>query len=232
MACPSGFCVQPPTASFCGPSGPCGVRKICYDTVIPFSKYGFYPLYYDSWSADAISPQGTSHSHTYNNCIYYMPNGLVRDQTYFHGGFREGDFSVAKMIRSTAQLSMFYSALLDTGIVSRLRGPKNYTVFAPTNEAWLRLPDRFISMLFLPKNAPTLRQIVEYHIIGTHLKTLGHGSFKTLEGESISLTTRNACTYKVNGVDISTRLPNASNGEVYIIHEVLLPSTLDIGAPL
>ena len=195
---------------------------------MPFSKNGFYPLYYNSWEADIVSPQHSSHTHQFNGCVFYMPNGLVLNETYYHGNFYEKEFSVGKTIASTVQLSMFRSALAETDLLEMLSKHKNYTVFAPTNEAWLRLPEKFVKRLFTPEYKQTLMNILEYHIIGTRLKTLGHGGFITLEGNTIQITSKNACVYFVNNIPVKSRVPEAKNGFVYLIDHILLPPDLEV----
>ena len=50
----------------------------------PFAIEGYFPLYKTKKQANAASPNKSSHTHTFDNVDYYMPNGLP---TFFHGGY-------------------------------------------------------------------------------------------------------------------------------------------------
>ena len=98
------------------------------------------------------------------------------------------------------------------------------TVFAPTNEAFAKLPEGTVENLVKPENVDTLRQILQYHVTTSALdkswlkdgQTLGMANGKKttihVEGETV----------KINDATILASIP-ASNGMVHVVDTVLLP---------
>jgi uncharacterized surface protein with fasciclin (FAS1) repeats len=98
------------------------------------------------------------------------------------------------------------------------------TVFAPTNDAFAKLPEGTVENLVKPENVGTLREILKYHVTTSAIQP---GWFK--EGQSLGMANGKKATMHVNGEELSlndakivARIP-AENGMLYIIDTVLLP---------
>jgi len=118
-------------------------------------------------------------------------------------------------------------ALKAAGLVSALKSDGPFTVFAPTDEAFMRLPKGTIASLLKPENKDQLIEILKYHVVvgkvdGATAVTLKEA--KALNGEKLAIQFRNAALFlndsKVVATDIQT-----SNGVIHVIDSVLLPPT-------
>jgi len=98
------------------------------------------------------------------------------------------------------------------------------TVFAPTNEAFAKLPEGTVENLVKPENVATLRNILQYHVTTSALQLDWFKDGQTVSMANGKRTTMNVKDGKVtiNGANILATIP-AENGIVYVIDSVLLP---------
>ena len=134
---------------------------------------------------------------------------------------------------SSPEFSTLVTAVKTAGLVETLSGTGPFTVLAPTNEAFNKLPSGLLEKLVMPENKIALTKILTYHVIAG--KNLAVDVIK-LDGKSVPTVNGNTITLKVvNGgvvvndkVNITkTDLP-ASNGVIHVIDQVLVPSDLDL----
>ena len=118
------------------------------------------------------------------------------------------------------------AAPLKIALVETLSGEGPFTVFAPTNEAFAKLPPAELQRLLKPANRDELAKILTYHVVSGDVMAadLSNGQkVKTVEGQEITVTI-DGDTVKLNDTatvvqaDIET-----SNGTVHVIDGVLLP---------
>lgn len=130
------------------------------------------------------------------------------------------------------------AAVKAAGLVSTLEGPGPFTVFAPTNEAFAKLPAGTVDNLLKPENKAQLTSILTYHVVPGKYSTqtlmrdvkMGHGkvTLKTVEGEP--LTIREAHhrleveDVKGDKAWITIANVNQSNGVIQVINKVLMPN--------
>lgn len=129
------------------------------------------------------------------------------------------------------------AAVKAAGLVETLQGKGPFTVFAPTNEAFAKLPAGTIDNLLKPENIKTLQIILTYHVVAGKMnasdiaKTIkagkGKASLKTvsggtltawMEGKDLYITDENGNKSKVTISDV-----NLSNGVIHVVDAVLLP---------
>jgi uncharacterized surface protein with fasciclin (FAS1) repeats len=133
-----------------------------------------------------------------------------------------------KDIVSTAvaagQFKTLATALKAAGLVNALKAPGPFTVFAPTDAAFAKLPKGTIAKLLKdPKGE--LAKILEYHVIAGKVMAadIKNGmTAKTLEGSTVKFTVKDGKVY-VNGVLVTTADVAASNGVIHVINGVLIP---------
>ena len=134
---------------------------------------------------------------------------------------------------SSPEFSTLVTAVKAAGLVETLSGTGPFTVLAPTNEAFNKLPSGLLEKLVMPENKSALTKILTYHVIAG--KNLAVDVIK-LDGKSVPTVNGNTITLKVvnGGVVINdkvnitkTDLP-ASNGVIHVIDQVLVPSDLDL----
>lgn len=130
---------------------------------------------------------------------------------------------VATAASNNPALSTLVAAVKKAGLVDTLNNAKDITVFAPTNEAFAKIPKADLDKVLADK--ATLTKILTYHVVGQPLLPgqLGKGSFDTLEKGRIT-TAGSGESYKVNGTSnvVCGNVPTA-NATVYIVDTVLMP---------
>ena len=125
--------------------------------------------------------------------------------------------------------STLVAAVKAAGLVETLQGEGPFTVLAPTNEAFAKLPAGTIEDLLKPENKEKLTKILTYHVIpGKILKVdLDPGRVETVEGSSILVeTVANPAEniVVVDGAAVTSSNIEASNGVIHVIDKVLMPS--------
>lgn len=131
----------------------------------------------------------------------------------------------------TESLSTLVTALTAADLVETLQGDGPFTVFAPTNAAFDKLPDGTLDDLLMPENKEQLASILTYHVVsGKVMSTdLTDGQVvKTVQGENLTVEITDAGVYVVDATGgkamVSTADVEATNGVVHIIDSVLLPA--------
>ncbi len=139
---------------------------------------------------------------------------------------------------STApNLTTLVAAVKAAGLVDTLSGPGPFTVFAPTNDAFGKLPSGTVDTLVQPENKAKLTSILTYHVVsGTYdskklmkeiKKNKGSFSLKTVNGESLTLsmdgTSIKITDAKGGSAEVTTADVYQSNGVAHIIDTVLMP---------
>jgi uncharacterized surface protein with fasciclin (FAS1) repeats len=139
---------------------------------------------------------------------------------------------LAQTAMSAPQFSTLVTAVKAAGLAPALKGKNHLTVFAPTNEAFAKLPAGTLEMLLKPENKQTLISILKYHIVpkavmartvvklpsGTNVKTLNGESFAVRLGSGVALDPFMAGQANVTKTDIK-----ASNGVIHVLDTVLIP---------
>ena len=129
------------------------------------------------------------------------------------------------------------AAVKTAGLVNTLQGDGPFTVFAPTNAAFAKLPEGTVNALLQPENKQKLTQILTYHVIAGEFKAKdviaaikGAGGAFTVEtvsgdkltasiqNDTVILTDENGGTSAVTQTDV-----DASNGVIHVIDSVVLP---------
>ncbi len=117
-------------------------------------------------------------------------------------------------------------ALEAAGLVDALKGEGPFTVFAPTDEAFAKLPAGTIETLLKPENKNKLKAILLYHVVpgkvvaADVVKLNGKGP-KTLEGGKVKISTKHGVMVN-NAMVIKTDVL-ATNGVIHVINTVLMP---------
>ncbi|THA34915.1 fasciclin domain-containing protein [Streptomyces sp. A1277] len=130
---------------------------------------------------------------------------------------------VATAASHNPALSTLVTAVKKAGLVDTLNNAQNITVFAPTNDAFAKIPKADLDKLLADKAA--LTKVLTYHVVGRELtpKQLEKGSFDTLEKEELT-TSGSDMAYTVNDSSkvVCGNVPTA-NATVYIVDTVLMP---------
>lgn len=124
---------------------------------------------------------------------------------------------------SAGQFSTLAKALTEAGLIDTLKGPGPFTVFAPTDAAFAKIPADQLQALLADKAA--LTKVLTYHVVpGTVMaKDVKSGSVQTVEGQSLMLDVSSAGV-KVNDANVIKTDIVASNGVIHVIDTVVLPN--------
>ncbi|MFT7617599.1 MAG: transforming growth factor-beta-induced protein [Planctomycetota bacterium] len=117
------------------------------------------------------------------------------------------------------------AALGAADLVAALQSAGPFTVFAPTDAAFAKLPEGTVASLLKPENKKALQEVLTYHVVAGRAfseAVVKTKSVKTLQGQSIRFSIRNGAAY-VNDAKILMTDVNASNGVIHLIDSVILP---------
>lgn len=141
-----------------------------------------------------------------------------------------GETAKAANIVETAvaagQFKTLAAALEAAGLIDALTGEGPFTVFAPTDEAFAKLPAGTVESLLKPENKEKLKSILLYHVVpgnvaAKQVMKLNGRTVKTLEGGSIRVNTMHGVT--VDDARVTKTDIQASNGVIHVIDTVLMP---------
>ena len=127
---------------------------------------------------------------------------------------------------AAGQFKTLAAALEAAELIDALTGKGPFTVFAPTDEAFAKLPAGTVESLLKPENKEKLKSILLYHVVpgnvtAKQVMKLNGRTVKTLEGGSIKVSTMDGVT--VDDVRVTKTDIQASNGVIHVIDTVLMP---------
>jgi uncharacterized surface protein with fasciclin (FAS1) repeats len=124
------------------------------------------------------------------------------------------------------QFNTLAAALKAAGLVDTLKGPGPFTVFAPTDEAFKKLPAGTVESLLKPENKAKLVGILTYHVVpGKVMSTALAGKVtdaKTVQGQSVKVDATKGGVM-VDNAKVVTADIAADNGVIHVIDAVILP---------
>ena len=119
-------------------------------------------------------------------------------------------------------------ALDAAGLVTTLKGSGPFTVFAPTDEAFAKLPAGTLETLLKPENKEKLQRILTYHVVSGKVMAsdvVKLQSAKAVSGDTITVNVRNGVVH-VDNATVTKADVTASNGVIHVIDSVILPKGL------
>jgi uncharacterized surface protein with fasciclin (FAS1) repeats len=127
---------------------------------------------------------------------------------------------------AAGQFKTLATALEAAGLIDALKGPGPFTVFAPTDEAFAKLPAGTVETLLKPENKEKLKAVLLYHVVpgnvtADQVMKLNGRSVKTLQGSSVKV--RTAHGVRVDDAKVTQTDVKASNGVIHVIDTVLMP---------
>ncbi|MEH2362636.1 fasciclin domain-containing protein [Nostoc sp.] len=115
------------------------------------------------------------------------------------------------------------AAIEAAGLVDTLKGPGPFTVFAPTDAAFEKLPAGTVDALL--KDIPKLKKILTYHVVSGKVLAADVAKLKTaktVEGSDVKIDASNGV--KINDAKVATADVAADNGVIHVIDTVLIPA--------
>lgn len=120
--------------------------------------------------------------------------------------------------------STLVTAVKAAGLVETLQGDGPFTVFAPTNDAFAKLPDGTVESLLKPENKDKLTAVLTYHVVPAKVMAadVSPGNVKTVNGASATIAVEDG-TVTIDSAEVLQTDIEASNGVIHVIDAVILP---------
>ena len=132
---------------------------------------------------------------------------------------------IVDVAAENGSFSTLVAAVKAAGLVDTLKGEGPFTVFAPTDEAFAKLPDGTVEMLLKPENKEKLVAVLTYHVVPGNVKAadvLKLDSASTVQGGSLMIKTTDG-NVMIDNAKVVMADVEASNGTIHVIDTVLLP---------
>ena len=119
------------------------------------------------------------------------------------------------------------AAVKAAGLVETLKGDGPFTVFAPTDEAFEKLPEGTVTDLLKPENLEQLQAILTYHVVSGNVMAadvVKLDSAKTVQGQKVNIKVDGG-KVMINGANVVSTDIQCKNGVIHVIDSVLIPPT-------
>jgi len=151
---------------------------------------------------------------------------LLMAPTFSHAGHHEmAKSDIVDTAVAAGSFTTLAAALDAAGLIDALKGDGPFTVFAPTDEAFAKLPAGTVANLLKPENKDQLAAILTYHVVAGNLpaaSVVSTTGADTLQGGALEFSTAGD-TVRINDAKVVSADIGASNGVIHVIDTVLLP---------
>ncbi len=139
-----------------------------------------------------------------------------------YGGYEK---DIVETAVAAGSFQTLVAAVQAAGLVETLKGEGPFTVFAPTDDAFAKLPEGTVESLLKPENRDKLVAILTYHVVPGRLMAsdvVGSEYLKTVQGQMIKVSVKGSKAMVDNAVIVKTDI-GTSNGVIHVIDSVILP---------
>lgn len=140
-------------------------------------------------------------------------------------GYDRNDKDIVETAISAGSFETLVAAVKAAGLVETLQGEGPFTVFAPTDEAFAKLPEGTVETLLKPENRDHLIAVLTYHVVPGKYEAkdvVGKEYLKSAQGQKIMIKVKDGKAYADNARIIKTDV-QTSNGVIHVIDSVILP---------
>ncbi|MEO0436107.1 MAG: fasciclin domain-containing protein [Pseudomonadota bacterium] len=144
-----------------------------------------------------------------------------------HGDMMAKKQNIVEVAAGDANFSTLVAAVQAAGLVEVLSGDGPFTVFAPTNDAFAKLPAGTVEDLLKPENKSQLVAILKYHVVPGKVMAadvVNLSSATTVEGSDVAIAASDAGV-TVDAANVVATDVAASNGVIHVIDSVILPAS-------
>ena len=141
-------------------------------------------------------------------------------------GFAGSAGDIVDTAAGAGQFNTLVAAVKAAGLVETLKGSGPFTVFAPTDEAFAKLPAGTVENLLKPENKDKLVSILTYHVVPGKVMAadvVKLSSAKTVQGQNVRIRA-NSTGVMVDGAKVVKADVETSNGVIHVIDSVILPT--------
>ncbi len=172
--------------------------------------------------ACAVTPQKDAMEKKPDNAMMQNePKGVM-----VGGAMMVPNLNIVENAVNADNVTTLVAAVTAAGLVDTLSGPGPFTVFAPTNSAFAKLPDGTVEMLLKPENKDQLIAVLTYHVVAGRLKAsdLSDGQkLTTVNGQELTVKKEDGKVWINGSAMVETANVISSNGVTHVIDTVLLP---------
>ena len=161
-----------------------------------------------------------------------MKSEMSGEKTVMVGGAANPSKNIIQNAVNSKDHTTLVAAVKAAGLVDTLEGKGPFTVFAPTNAAFGKLPTGTVDTLVKPENKATLTKILTYHVVPGKLEaaSLTDGKkLKTAEGEDLTVKLKDGKVWIVDAKGGTSMVTisnvNQSNGVIHVVDTVLMPAS-------
>lgn len=147
---------------------------------------------------------------------------LLISSAFLFAGSPSSKTDIVDTAVAAGQFSTLVTAVKAAGLVDVLKGEGPFTVFAPTDEAFAKLPKGTLEKLLNDKEA--LKKILTYHVVSGNVMAkdvVKLSSAETVQGQTVDISTKNGVM--INNATVIKADISCSNGTIHVIDTVLLP---------
>jgi len=175
-------------------------------------------------SAGAALAFGPVKSEKAGSCSYSAPQANVALASM------NADKDIVETAVAAGNFKTLAAALKAAGLVGALQGDGPFTVFAPTDAAFAKLPAGTLDTLLKPENKQLLTNILTYHVVPGEAMAgdvISRNTWATLNGQNIDVSVRGG-KVMVDGARVTSTDIACSNGVIHVIDSVILPNNKNI----
>jgi len=168
----------------------------------------------------------TKRMRTISNITAIAALTLLFATEVFAGNYAKKDKDIVDTAVAAGDFTTLAAALQAAGLVDTLKGDGPYTVFAPTDEAFAKLPAGTVETLLLPENKDQLVEILTYHVVPGKVEASDVvllNSAATANGTDVRIRVVESTVYINDSQVIATDI-EASNGVIHVVDTVILPA--------
>ncbi len=143
-----------------------------------------------------------------------------------HSAYKAKQADIVDTAVAAGQFNTLAAALTAADLVDTLKGDGPFTVFAPTDEAFAKLPEGTVESLLEPENRDKLVAILTYHVVPGKVlaeDVVALNSATTVNGSDVSIAVEDGSVRIDNATVVATDIA-ASNGVIHVIDSVILPN--------
>ena len=157
--------------------------------------------------------------------VLFLGMFIVLQTPTVEAGCGTCDKTVVQNATNTASFTTLVAAVQSAGLAEKLSGPGPFTVFAPTNEAFSKLPPGTLEELLKPENKAKLVSVLTYHVVPGNVKAKDVVKLKeatTVAGSNVAIVVKNG-VIMIDGAKVVQTDITSSNGVIHVIDAVILP---------
>ena len=158
----------------------------------------------------------------FTKSLKFVATGLTTLALIGGSALAQAQNAIVDVAVANGNFKTLVAAVKAAGLAETLSSPGPFTVFAPTDAAFAKLPAGTVDALL--KDIPKLKAILTYHVVSGAVmaKDVKTGMMPTVNGQSLDVKA-DAMGVTVNGAKVTTADVKASNGVIHVIDTVLLP---------